>query len=184
MRGILVCWIGEGPPPGSLLEDVRGHVEAVFGPPVATAVDRERPEEAWDPRRNQWESGRILRWLGDRHPDAGARILGVSDVDLFLPILTFVFGEAQLGGRAALVSIRRLGGPDGGTGPRSLLAERLRKEAVHELGHAFGLVHCGNAGCAMSRSAGVHEIDMKGEGLCPDCRLLCAETRRRDEVTR
>ena len=59
------------------------------------------------------------------------------------------------------------------------LLERLRKEAVHELGHAWGLVHCGNAECAMGRSPGVAEIDAKGEDLCVDCRLLYEDARRR-----
>ena len=68
-------------------------------------------------------------------------MLGVTDRDLFIPILTYVFGEAQLGGRAAVVSTARLVEDVELFGPQ-LLVERLAKEAVHEVGHAFGLLHC------------------------------------------
>lgn len=174
-----MCWIGDGPADPSILREVRDHVEQVFGPPVGLVDEHALPPGAFDPRREQWESGALLRWLSERHPDGRSKLLGVTDVDLFLPILTFVFGEAQLDGRAAVVSTHRLGAPVPKGRADGLLLERLRKEAVHELGHAWGLVHCGNPGCAMSRSPGVSEIDAKGEGLCADCRLLYEEARRR-----
>lgn len=180
MRGILVCWIGAGPADPEILAAVHDHVERVFGPPVGVHVEHERPTSALDRRRGQWESGAILRWLADRHPDGESKLLGLTDVDLFLPILTFVFGEAQLDGRAAVVSLHRLGATTTTRRGDRLLLARLRKEAVHELGHAWGLVHCGNPGCAMARSPGVAEIDAKGEGLCEDCRLLYEEARRRE----
>ena len=179
MKGILVCWIGAGPADERVLAEVHDHVERVFGPPVGVHVEHERPTAALDRRRGQWESGAILRWLSERHPDAESKLLGLTDVDLFLPILTFVFGEAQLDGRAAVVSLHRLGATAASRRVDRRLLERLRKEAVHELGHAWGLVHCGNAECAMGRSPGVAEIDAKGEDLCVDCRLLYEDARRR-----
>jgi archaemetzincin len=96
-------------------------------------------------------------------------VLGFTDQDLFIPILTYVFGEAQLGGSAAVVSTARLGEGTDRFG-RRLLVERLAKEAVHEVGHAFGLVHCGHEHCVMSRSPAVREVDEKGGGLCAECR--------------
>jgi archaemetzincin len=125
-----------------------------------------RPEGTLDPRRRQHSSGRILEWLLRQGPGRG-KVLGVTDVDLFIPILTFVFGEAQLGGRAAVVSTARL--LDGALRDERLLVERLAKEAVHELGHALGLVHCAVPECAMSRSASVREVDRKKGALCRDC---------------
>jgi archaemetzincin len=180
MEGILVCWMGVGPADPGLLERVRAHVETVFGPPVEVVEERALPEGAFDARRGQWESGAILRWLSQRHPQGRSKLLGVTDVDLFLPILTFVFGEAQLDGRAAVVSTHRLGASVLARRVDGLLMDRLRKEAIHELGHAWGLVHCGNPRCAMTRSPGVSEIDSKGEGLCADCQLLYREARRRE----
>ena len=176
MEELVLCWIGESEAQAGLIEAVRAHVGTELRVPVATGFEPERPDEAWDLRRRQYETGRILKWLESRHVDA-AKVLGLTDVDLFIPILTFVFGEAQLGGRAAVVSTARLRPGDGGRGGR-LLAERLRKESLHELGHAYGLVHCGNPGCVMGRSPGVAEIDAKGPSFCTDCRLLYDEALR------
>jgi archaemetzincin len=91
-------------------------------------------------------------------------VLGVTDVDLCMPVLTFVFGEAQLGGRAAVVSTARL--EDGGA---AKAAARLAKECVHELGHTFGLLHCHTADCVMSRSGSVRAVDLKSARLCAAC---------------
>lgn len=171
-----MCWIGEREAQAGLLDAVRAHLAAEFRVPVRAGFEPERPSEAWDARRRQFETGRILKWLEARHVEA-PKVLGLTDVDLFIPILTFVFGEAQLGGRAAVVSTARLA-PGNGARAERLLAERLRKEAVHELGHAYGLVHCGQPGCVMGRSPGVSEIDAKGPSFCMDCRLLYEEALR------
>jgi archaemetzincin len=176
MDGLVMCWIGEREAQAGLLDAVRAHVGAELRVPVATGFEPERPGDAWDARRRQYETGRILKWLESRHAGA-AKVLGLTDVDLFIPILTFVFGEAQLGGRAAVVSTARLS-PGNGTRGERLLAERLRKEALHELGHAYGLVHCGHPGCVMGRSPGVSEIDSKWPSFCTDCRLLYDEAAR------
>ena len=171
-----MCWIGEREAQAGLIDAVRAHVATELRVPVAAGFEPDRPGEVWDARRGQYETGRILKWLESRHAGA-AKVLGLTDVDLFIPILTFVFGEAQLGGRAAVVSTARLSPGNGSRGPR-VLAERLRKEALHELGHAYGLVHCGSRGCVMGRSPGVAEIDLKGPSFCTDCRLLYDEARR------
>jgi archaemetzincin len=179
MGGVVLCWIGEQDARPALIESVRAHVSGALRERVHAGFEPERPSEAWDPRRGQFESGSILEWLASRHPGAH-KVLGVTDVDLFIPILTFVFGEAQLGGRAAVVSIARLTPPGAARAGQTLLDERLRKEALHELGHAYGLVHCGHPGCVMGRSPGVAEIDVKGDSFCPDCRLLYEETHRHE----
>jgi archaemetzincin len=100
-----------------------------------------------------------------------ARILGVTACDLYVPVLTFVFGEAQLDGNCAVVSTARLQEEFYGM-PRSeeLYRERLLKEAAHELGHTFGLRHCADWQCVMSSSHGVERLDVKGAGFCSSCR--------------
>lgn len=172
-------WIGERHPGTRALEHVRMHLQRAFGAPAALWEGPERPSEAYDPGRKQWSSTRILAWLARSGPPG--RVLGVTDVDLFIPILTFVFGEAQLGGRAAVVSTARL--LDGAVRDERLLLERLAKEAVHELGHALGLVHCALPECAMSRSASVRDVDQKRGALCRDCRSRLDDARRREGET-
>jgi archaemetzincin len=113
-------------------------------------------------------------WLKDRHEGAH-RVLGVTDADLFIPILTFVFGEAQLGGRAAVVSTARLGDAPFLPGEAGRIALRLQKEAVHELGHTFGLLHCADARCAMARSPSLRHVDAKTTALCRACRARARE---------
>ncbi len=115
MEGLVLCWIGEKDAQAGLIETVRAHLGSELRVNVATGFEPERPGEAWDPRRRQYETGRILKWLESRHADA-SKVLGLTDVDLFIPILTFVFGEAQLGGRAAVVSTARLASGNGARG--------------------------------------------------------------------
>lgn len=172
MRGVLaVWWIGIGPAEESLLEGVRQSLAAAY--PLPVRIHRgaaERPLDSYVPRRGQHASSRILAWLSSNTPGGSHRILGVTDADLFIPILTFVFGEAELNGRAAVVSTARLSGHEGVPAEPSLLASRLVKECVHEVGHTFGLIHCRTPGCAMARSASLRDVDVKTGTLCRECR--------------
>jgi len=124
---------------------------------------------AFDETRGQYYSTAILQHLVNGQPDA--RVLGVAPCDLYVPVLTFVFGEAQLEGDCALVSTARLREEFYGLPPREdLLDERLLKEAVHELGHTFGLRHCQNWQCVMASSYSVDRIDVKDADFCQACR--------------
>ncbi|OGF13263.1 MAG: hypothetical protein A2W00_08530 [Candidatus Eisenbacteria bacterium RBG_16_71_46] len=128
------------------------------------------PEAAYDRSRGQYNSTVMLRLLLGDPGITGDRLLGVTSVDLCTPVLTYVFGEAQLDGRGSVVSVHRLRTEVYGLPPDdALLYERLQKEAVHELGHTFGLVHCADPGCVMHASTYAEEIDFKGPGLCPRC---------------
>ncbi len=121
--------------------------------------------------RGQFHSTQLLARLAGMPAGDGARILGVAEVDLFIPILTFVFGEAQLEGRAALLSTCRLRQEFYGLPPDpELFLDRVEKEALHELGHTFGLVHCREIDCVMHFSNAVEEVDLKTNEFCPDCR--------------
>ncbi len=102
-------WIGERHPGETDLDHVRFHLERAFELSVASWNGTERPEDAYDARRKQWSSSRILAWLARAGPEG--KLIAVTDVDLFIPILTFVFGEAQVGGRTAVVSTARLAEP-------------------------------------------------------------------------
>ncbi len=127
-------------------------------------------KDAFDPNRGQYNSSLILRQLIKKPPLDAVKILGVLDVDLFIPILTFVFGEAQLKGIGAVVSTHRLhnrfyGLPEN----REITTDRLLKEAVHELGHTFGLIHCSQPQCVMNSSTYAENIDQKSAELCFLC---------------
>jgi archaemetzincin len=174
MSAIFLWWIGMGRPPDRTLDDVRAHVQRVYGLPTVVWPGAERPADSYDARRGQHASSRILEWLAQHRPDGSVRTLGLTDVDLFMPILTFVYGEAQLNGPVAVVSTARLGGLPGAAGAR-ILAARLAKESVHELGHSFGLLHCDSVRCVMKRSVNVAAIDAKATTLCGDCRTLLLE---------
>ena len=168
---IVLEWIGEGPSDSGLLERVREQVEVAFGMPTSLRTVNGPPADTLDPRREQRSSTKILRWILERVPSGPLRVVGVTDADLFIPVLTFVFGEAQLGGRAAVVSTARLKETyDHRPAPPGLLASRLLKECLHELGHTFGLVHCPDVGCVMSRSNSILDVDRKRAGFCRDCR--------------
>ncbi len=131
---------------------------------------------AYDPSRKQHNSTKILQGLKNFNHNSDAKYLGITDVDLFIPILTYVFGEAQLNGSAAVVSTFRLKPQFYGL-PRdeALLRERLIKEAVHELGHTFGLRHCDDYECVMTSSTYADEIDIKGRAFCQDCTKMIGE---------
>jgi archaemetzincin len=153
-----------------LLLEVAPVLAEVFHVPCRIAEIRIDPQFAFHPERQQYHSSEILQALHNYAAGGAWRVLGVTSVDLYIPILTFVFGEAQLGGPCALVSSHRLrqefyGLPFDG----DLLHDRLIKEAVHEVGHTLDLTHCDDYSCAMAPSHAVEWIDLKDGVLCPTC---------------
>ena len=131
------------------------------------------PADALDPKRKQYSSVAMLKRLIETAGPGEGKVLGVTERDLFIPMLTFVFGQAQLTGRFALISLARLRQEFYGLpGSQALLEERAAKEAVHELGHAFGLAHCPDASCPMSLSTTIRQVDAKGEEFCGTCASL------------
>jgi archaemetzincin len=160
-------WLGEGEARGRMMDHVRLHLERSFRADVSLWGPPALPAEVYDARRKQWSSSKLVAWISRSGPPAG-KVLGVTSVDLFIPILTFVFGEAQLGGRSAVVSSARLAEP--GLPDERVTMERLAKESVHEMGHVYGLLHCDVPGCVMGRSASVRDVDKKRGDLCASCR--------------
>jgi archaemetzincin len=129
------------------------------------------PEIAFDASRGQYNSRVLLAQLLHHTPDDGTRVLGVTGLDLFIPVLTYVFGEAQLGGRVAVVSTHRLDNKIYGLPSEpELLFERLVKEAIHELGHTYNLVHCHDTDCVMTSSMQVDGVDIKSDRFCSRCK--------------
>jgi len=132
------------------------------------------PLEAYDSKRKQFNSSRILVKLNNFSKSHGLEhVLGITDVDLFVPHLNFVFGEAEYGGRAAVISLFRLNPEfDNQNFDGKLCVERSIKEAVHEVGHMLGLGHCDNPTCVMFFSNSISDTDMKGVIPCEECKSL------------
>ncbi len=154
-----------------LLKDLRPALQEIFLVPCKVLPVRLDPQFAFHAERQQYHSSEILhRMQGFLTPNSW-RILGVVAVDLYIPILTFVFGEAQMGGPCALVSAHRLRQELYGLPPDpELFRQRVIKEAVHELGHTLNLTHCDDYSCAMAPSHAVEWIDLKESTLCSACR--------------
>lgn len=157
------------------LSAMAGNIHAVYG--LRAAASRVDPDlsAAYDPSRGQYNSTRLLSRFIGQGPAGRDKTVILVDVDLFVPVLTFVFGEAQFDGTAAIVSTHRLTNQFYGLpGRHDLLLARLEKEIIHELGHTFGLYHCHQFECVMRSSTYVEEIDLKRAIPCRDCaaRLL------------
>ena len=154
----------------ALLQPLARRLTDVFRVPVEQRASNLDPELAFDTSRGQYNSRILLGQLDQSVTDERVKVLGVTSVDLFIPVLTYVFGEAQLDSRVAVVSTYRLDNGLYGLLPdRDLLFERLCKESIHELGHTFNIVHCHHDRCVMQSSTYVEDIDLKSDRFCRPC---------------
>ena len=129
--------------------------------------------EFYHPARRQYNADQVLEMMALRAPAGYLKYLGLFRGDLFIPILTYIFGQAQLNGKFGIVSPYRLRNELYGLKEDyPLMLERFGKVAVHELGHTFGLKHCRHVGCVMQSSTYVEDIDQKEVRFCHSCRNL------------
>ena len=130
----------------------------------------ESPEYAYNESRCQYNSKLILKNLLQQCPSDTLRFIGVTPVDLYVPILKFVFGLAQIEGQCSIISLYRLH-PEfyGQPSNPDLFLVRLEKTAVHELGHTFGITHCRDRRCVMYSSTRIEDTDYKQADFCPTC---------------
>jgi archaemetzincin len=155
------------------LEHIVKSVQSIFELPVFARNERLDLEQAYDPTRRQFNSTVLLaQTLLKPNPNKN-KLIPIVNVDLYVPILTYVFGEAQLNGTAAIVSMHRLSNVYYGIpNDHKLMLTRLEKEIVHELGHTFGLIHCHQFECVMRSSTYVEEIDFKKVTPCTACTVI------------
>jgi archaemetzincin len=135
--------------------------------------------EFYDPARRQYNGTALLKKIDSDFASDMVKTIALFTVDLFIPILTYIFGQAYLNGRTGIVSVYRLRNELYGIKPDDItLSERFRKELIHETGHMLGLVHCSDPVCVMKQSTYVEEIDQKSNHLCTSCREKLSSSRK------
>jgi len=151
------------------MEKLEDRVGGIFHCPVETEAGFSDLAQAYNPERKQYHSSKLLASLGKAEREE--KVVGVADVDLYVPRLNFVFGEADVLSGTAIVSLCRLRQDYYGLAPdEALFLERATKEIVHEVGHTFGLEHCSNNRCVMHFSNSLADTDLKEAHFCRMCR--------------
>ena len=155
----------------NFLEKIAEAVGQEFRYPVILKESHLDLSEFFDPGRRQYNGNKILQALNTSPTPKAFKTIGLFSVDLFIPILTFIFGQAMLNGQTGIASLFRLSNERYGIeADEKLLLERFTKEVIHELGHTFGLIHCMDPTCVMRSSTYVEDIDQKNQKLCHHCR--------------
>jgi archaemetzincin len=125
----------------------------------------------FDPARRQYDANRLLKLLESDFGENSVKTIGLFNVDLFIPILTYIFGQAFLDGRTAIASVYRLSNDlYGMKKDDDLTISRFKKEVIHELGHTMGLIHCHVPSCVMRSATYLEDIDQKAESFCNSCK--------------
>lgn len=162
--------VGVGSVIQSTMQDLREKLAKILARPVWISAPPIDPAPFFDPRRRQYAADSILERLLLPSPDENVQRIGVTELDLFLPVFTHVFGAAQLGGSVGVASLFRLRPEFEGDPPsQEQERERLLKEVLHELGHTLGLVHCKVPWCAMGASRLPEHVDLKDSSFCSPC---------------
>jgi len=155
-----------------LIEEVRSEISRIFGFPTEMTPLLGDVDFAFDTFRDQYHSTIILEKLADLAPPHAVKVLAITKVDLFIPVLTYVYGEAQLGGKSCIVSTYRLNEGLPLISSHENFYQRLSKEAIHEIGHTFNLRHCRDRSCIMHYCRTIEDVDKKSNQLCRYCRVL------------
>lgn len=153
------------------LERLRPSLEEIYRRPTAFHKPLPVPKYAFNPTRGQYHASSILKRVESLYDNKWDCAIGFTDVDLFVPEVPFIFGEADRSTRSAIISLVRLR-PDAGPSEsrNELTMKRLVSEAIHQLGLIRGLAHCPNNRCVMFYAATAQEIDKRGSSMCANCR--------------
>ena len=163
----------------TLLQKLTADLEKIFEQKVEVSESPVDLGFAYNPERKQYHSSAILGKLSQIGPEWCERALGIVDVDLYVPDLNFVFGEADMARKVAVIATKRLRPEYYGLGKdERLFLERTLKESVHELGHTYGLGHCPDNKCVMHFSSSLADTDLKSSFFCESCKANWMSIRR------
>ena len=176
-RKVVISPIGEAA--ADIIDAVATRIAGVFGFETDIVPLLDSIHFAFDPVRCQYHSTPVLEKLTAAAPADALKVLGIAREELFIPILTHVYGEAELGGKSCLISTYRLKEGLSLSTDGRVYQLRIIKEAVHELGHTFDLRHCPDKSCIMHYCHSIADVDRKGGELCRYCSVLL-----RDELKR
>lgn len=177
MKENRIILVACGPFEKDFLKGISLSAEREFRIPVTFEENHTDLTPYYNPGRRQYDANRLLSLIADTSPDENAKVTGLFRVDLYIPILTYIFGQAMLNGHSSVASIYRLRNEMYGLKKNEpLLLSRTTKEVIHELGHNFGLIHCHVQTCVMRSSTYVEDIDQKSHNLCQACREILFKT--------
>lgn len=165
-----IVLVSQGLFEAEILERISDDVAQEFRLPVVLEEKHSDLAAYYDPARRQYDGNRLLEMLDSQYQNSGMKTMGLFRVDLFIPVLTFIFGQAVFGGHTGIASIYRLKNEQYGM-PRDeeQLYDRFRKVVIHELGHTFGLTHCRTPSCVMRQATYVEDLDLKKYRFCDPC---------------
>ena len=164
---LVSCGLFEKKLTGKVAKDV----SSIFAYPVLVKECSLDINQFYNPGRRQYDANQLLQAISEQAPAKEVRVMGMVRVDLYIPILTYIFGQAKLNGYTGLASLYRLRNEHYGLeSDYDLLIERFSKVIIHELGHTFGLIHCSHPVCVMRSSTYVEDLDQKEKKFCHRCR--------------
>jgi len=171
-----IILLSNGPFEKEFLRRIALAVETEFRYQVSTEECHLDLNPYYNPARRQYDGNKLLHHLNGCTHSKYDRLICLFRIDLYIPILTYIFGQAVLGEKTAIASVYRLRNELYGMNKNEdLLLDRAIKEVIHELGHTFGLLHCHAPACVMRSSTYVEDIDQKSSSLCNRCRVLFEE---------
>jgi archaemetzincin len=164
----------------NLLEEVMGHLQLSGIVEISDSGAILNPESAFDPLRRQYRVDTLIDMIGSNLDKAKEKVMGITEVDLFLPLFTHLYGYAPLNGKWGIVSMNRLKVEEElpARDKRKLFSSRGAKEILHELGHLSGLRHCMVPWCVMRPSLEPEEIDARDLSYCEICHNLIKENNK------
>ncbi|PKP34754.1 MAG: hypothetical protein CVU00_05545 [Bacteroidetes bacterium HGW-Bacteroidetes-17] len=170
-----IILIAHGQFESGFLSEIAEEVALEYNCSVAVQESQLDLMNFYEPTRRQYDGYKLLKEIDGMNIAGYTKKIGLFRVDLFIPILTYIFGQAFFKGNSGIASLYRLKNEQYGMKPdQDLLFHRFRKVIIHEIGHTFGLIHCHVPNCVMRSSTYVEDIDQKRHHLCCNCRSIIA----------